>query len=238
MKVTLLGDELTFPPVDVAEDHGLLAVGGDLSPARLLAAYAHGAFPWFMEGEPILWWSPAERAVLPLERLKVHKSLRNELNRQRYRVTMDQDFEGVVRGCQRAPRDGEGTWISDDIVRAYVELHSHGVAHSVETWHEGQLVGGLYGVSLGRMFFGESMFSSATNASKVALVALVKWLKARGFGPLDCQIMNDHLASLGVQAWTREAFQAALDTHLHAGPTLLGPWTLHGAPSGEPTPHA
>jgi leucyl/phenylalanyl-tRNA---protein transferase len=225
MKIHLLDDDLHFPPVEEAGEHGLLAVGGDLSAARLLAAYEHGAFPWFMPDDPILWWAPFERAVLPAQGLKVSKSMRNELNRNRYRVTLDRAFEDVVRGCQTAPRDGEGTWISDDIVSAYLALHELGVAHSIEAWDGDTLAGGLYGVSLGRMFFGESMFSKATNASKVAFVKLVRWLELRGFGPVDCQIMNPHLASMGVQPWPREAFQTALNKHLHSGATLQGPWT-------------
>ena len=233
MKVHVLDADLHFPPVNVAGEHGLLAVGGDLSSARLLAAYEHGAFPWFMEEDPILWWAPPERAVLPVLELKVSKSMRNELNRKRYRITMDRAFEEVVRGCQHAPRDGEGTWITDDIVQAYVNLHDLGLAHSVEAWDRDNLVGGLYGVSLGRMFFGESMFSTATNASKVAFAHLVRWLALKGFGPVDCQIMNPHLASLGATLWTREDFQTQLTHFLHAGPTLKGPWTafeseLHG----------
>lgn len=225
MKVHVLDADLQFPPVQAAGEHGLLAVGGDLSSARLLAAYEHGAFPWFMQEDPILWWAPSERAVLPVHELKVSKSMRNELNRRRYRITLDRNFESVVRGCQHAPRDGEGTWISEDIVTAYVELHQLGLAHSVEAWQGDELVGGLYGVSLGRMFFGESMFSKATNASKVAFVHLVRWLALRGFGPVDCQIINPHLESLGAKLWDREAFQTQLTHFLHAGPTLKGPWT-------------
>lgn len=233
MKVHVLDADLHFPPVNVAGEHGLLAVGGDLSSARLLTAYEHGAFPWFMEEDPILWWAPPERAVLPVLEFKVSKSMRNELNRKRYRITLDRAFEEVVRGCQHAPRDGEGTWITDNIVQAYVNLHDLGLAHSVEAWDGDNLVGGLYGVSLGRMFFGESMFSTATNASKVAFVHLVRWLALKGFGPVDCQIMNPHLASLGATLWTREDFQTQLTHFLHAGPTLKGPWTafeseLHG----------
>lgn len=225
MKVHVLDADLHFPPVEEAGEHGLLAVGGDLTPGRLLAAYEHGAFPWFMEDDPILWWAPAERAVLPAMGLHVSKSMRNELNRQRYHITLDRDFEGVIRGCQSAPRDGDGTWISEDIVTAYLSLHELGVAHSVETWKDDELVGGLYGVSLGRMFFGESMFSTATNASKVAFVKLVRWLALRGFGPVDCQIMNPHLESLGVQSWPREDFQSELQRFLHSAPTLKGSWT-------------
>tara|TARA_B100000963_G_C22516900_1_gene621097 strand:+ start:321 stop:1073 length:753 start_codon:yes stop_codon:yes gene_type:complete len=225
MKVHVLDSNVQFPPVNVAGEHGLLALGGDLSSNRLLAAYEHGAFPWFMSEDPILWWAPPERAVLPLGDLKVSKSMRNELNKKRYRVTMDRAFEAVVRGCQHAPRDGEGTWITEEIIQAYVELNHLGLAHSVETWQGDKLVGGLYGVSLGRMFFGESMFSTATNASKVAFVRLVRWLRLKGFGPVDCQIMNPHLASLGAKLWSREEFQTQLSHFLQSGPTLHGPWT-------------
>ena len=227
MKIHLLDADLHFPPVSAAGDHGLLAVGGDLSPARLMAAYEHGTFPWFMEDEPIMWWAPSERAVLPAQGLKVTKSMRNILNRRPFRITMDRCFEEVVRQCQQAPRDGEGTWITDDIVDAYVALHDLGVAHSVEAWRDDELVGGLYGVSLGRMFFGESMFSTQSNASKVAFIQLVRWLALNGFGPVDCQIMNPHLASLGAEPWPRAQFQTQLSLFLHAAPTMKGPWTPH-----------
>ena len=225
MKVHVLDGDLQFPPVELAGEHGLLAAGGDLSPSRLLAAYEHGAFPWYMEGDPILWWSPPERAVLPLANLNVSKSMRNELNRSRYTITFDQSFESVIRGCQAAPRDGEGTWISNEMVEAYLRLHELGVAHSVEAWSGKSLVGGLYGVSLGRMFFGESMFSSATNASKVAFIHLVRWLSSQGFGPIDCQIMNPHLESLGATTWPRAKFQTELAHYLHLAPTMKGSWS-------------
>ena len=146
MRIHLLDDGMEFPPVTDAGEEGLLAIGGDLSPARLLAAYEHGVFPWFMEEDPIMWWSPPVRAMLPLDALRVSKSMRNVLNQKRFRVTMDQDFEGVIRGCQRAPRDGEGTWISDEVVEAYLKLHELGSAHSVEVWQGDALAGGLYGV--------------------------------------------------------------------------------------------
>ena len=195
MKVHVLDADLHFPPVNVAGEHGLLAVGGDLSSARLLAAYEHGAFPWFMEEDPILWWAPPERAVLPVLELKVSKSMRNELNRKRYRITLDRAFEEVVRGCRHAPRDGEGTWITDDIVQAYVNLHDLGLAHSVEAWDGDNLVGGLYGVSLGRMFFGKACFRRPPTPPKwPSYTSCGGWSSkdwARG-----CQIMNPHLASL------------------------------------------
>ena len=178
---------------------------------------------------------PLKNALCSIIGLKVSKACSRRLNKNRYRITMDRAFERVIRGCQEAPRDGEGTWITDDIVRAYVDLHALGLAHSVEAWKGDELVGGLYGVSLGRMFFGESMFSTATNASKVAFVHLVRWLAVKGFGPVDCQIMNPHLASLGATTWPREAFQVQLAHFLHAGPTLKGPWTAY---ESELTGHA
>ena len=158
MKIHLLDADLHFPPVSAAGDHGLLAVGGDLSPARLMAAYEHGTFPWFMEDEPIMWWAPPERAVLPAQGLKVTKSMRNILNRRPFRITMDRCFEEVVRQCQQAPRDGEGTWITDDIVDAYVALHDLGVAHSVEAWRDDELVGGLYGSPWDGCFLAKACF--------------------------------------------------------------------------------
>lgn len=227
MKVTVLDSDLQFPPVEMAEEHGILAVGGDLEPATLISAYEHGAFPWFMPEDPLLWWAPPERAVLPVGGIRVSKSMRNELNRQRYKLTLDRAFEQVIRGCQCAPREGEGTWITDDIVRAYLRLHDLGIAHSVEVWQNDEVVGGLYGVSLGRMFFGESMFSAAVNASKVAFVQLARWLESEGFGPVDCQIMNPHLASMGVENWSRANYQEVLAKYLHKAPTLKGSWTHH-----------
>ena len=224
MNIYVLDNDLHFPPVEEAGAHGLLAVGGDLQPARLLAAYEHGAFPWFMEDDPIMWWAPLERAVLPTMGLKVSKSMRNELNRGRYRITLDRAFEGVIRGCQTAPRDGEGTWITDDIVDAYLALHELGGSFRGSVGSRpacGRIVRRLPRSDV----FGESMFSTSTNASKVAFVQFVRWLTMRGFGPIDCQIMNPHLASLGAEIWSREAFQIQMKQFLHAGPTLKGTWS-------------
>ncbi len=201
-----------FPPVESATPEGLLAVGGDLSSDRLLAAYRHGIFPWYSPGQPILWWSPDPRAVLYPENLKIARSLRQTLKRGHLHVTFDSCFREVMLACA-APREqnpGGGTWISDAMVEAYAQLHELGYAHSVETWHDNRLVGGLYGVALGGVFFGESMFARATDASKVALVALVSQLRTWGFVLIDCQIPSAHLTSLGAEEITRSAFLAEL----------------------------
>jgi leucyl/phenylalanyl-tRNA--protein transferase len=228
MKVTLLDDSNEFPPVSSADKSGIVAVGGDLSAARLLSAYENGIFPWFNPGEMIMWWSPEERGIIPLDGLKVHKSMRNELNRMRYNVTYDTCFKDVITQCSKSFR-GETTqpetWIGDSMIHSYLELHKLGIAHSVEVWKDSELVGGLYGVSIGRMFFGESMFSKATNASKIGLFNLVEKLKKWGFGPIDCQMMNPHLESLGAIPISRSEFQNILDQHLSSGKTLLGAWT-------------
>jgi len=228
MKVTLLDDSNEFPPVSSADKSGIVAVGGDLSAARLLSAYENGIFPWFNPGEMIMWWSPEERGIIPLDGLKVHKSMRNELNRMRYTVTYDTCFQDVITQCSNSFRGEQTqpeTWIGQNMINAYLELHKLGVAHSVEVWKGAELVGGLYGVSIGRMFFGESMFSKATNASKIGLFNLVEKLKNWGFGPIDCQMMNPHLESLGAIPKSRAEFQNILDKHLSSGKTVLGNWT-------------
>ena len=206
----------TFPPVESATPEGLLAIGGDLSGERLLAAYRRGIFPWYNPGQPILWWSPDPRAVLYPEKLKISRSLRKTLKRGQRRVTFDTCFREVMLACA-APReqypDG-GTWITDDMVEAYTRLHEMGYAHSVETWYESRLVGGLYGVALGGVFFGESMFARATDASKVALVALVKKLCEWKFVLVDCQIPSVHLTSLGAEEIPRSVFLTELERAL------------------------
>jgi leucyl/phenylalanyl-tRNA--protein transferase len=202
-----------FPPVESATPEGLLAVGGDLSSERLLAAYRHGIFPWYNPGQPILWWSPDPRAVLYPEKLKISRSLRKTLKRGHLRVTFDNCFREVMLACA-APREqypGGGTWITDDMVEAYAQLHEMGYAHSIETWHENRLVGGLYGVALGGVFFGESMFARETDASKVALVALVSKLREWKFVLVDCQIPSAHLTSLGAEEIPRSAFLNELE---------------------------
>ncbi len=197
-----------FPPPATAlrEPNGLLAAGGDLSPQRLLAAYRQGIFPWFNEGEPVLWWSPDPRMVLFPGELKVSRSLRKTLKNHRYEVRADTSFRAVMAACA-APREAQGgTWISEAMIAAYSDLHELGFAHSVETWVDGELVGGLYGVAMGRMFYGESMFSRQTDTSKIAFVHLVRQLERWHFGMIDCQMKTSHLASLGAREISRAEF--------------------------------
>ncbi len=200
--------------------NGLLAAGGDLSVARLLEAYRHGIFPWFSAGEPILWWSPDPRMVLFPNEFKISNSLRKTLRNGRYEVRFDSAFEQVMRACA-APRKGDssgGTWIHDEMIAAYSELHRLGHTHSVETWIEGELAGGLYGVALGRMFFGESMFSRRTDASKIALAHLAAQLEKWNFGMIDCQMNTPHLASLGAREIPRKEFIARLQDLINCSP--------------------
>lgn len=214
-----------FPPLESAliEPNGLLAAGGDLSSRRLLAAYARGIFPWFNPGEPILWWSPDPRMVLFPDEFKVSRSLRKRLARDDYTVRADTAFAEVMSACA-APRDGQrGTWISDEMRAAYSALHELGVAHSIETWMEGELVGGLYGIALGRMFYGESMFMRRTDASKLALAHLVARLKSWGFGMIDCQMETAHLASLGARPIPRSEFAQRLAALVNL-PSQTGHW--------------
>ena len=202
-----LTKELYFPPVDEATYEGILAIGGDLSTERLLLAYRNGIFPWFNEEEPILWWSPPERMVVVPQLYKVSKSIRNLLNRQQFDVTFNQDFRSVIRNCQQIARKGQdGTWITQDIIDSYTKLHELGHVQSVEVWQNGELVGGLYGVDLGHVFCGESMFSKVSNASKIAFVTLVQYLKDHNYKLLDCQIHNEYLEQLGAFEISRETF--------------------------------
>jgi leucyl/phenylalanyl-tRNA--protein transferase len=202
-----------FPDVGLAlrEPDGLLAVGGDLSTERILAAYRRGIFPWYSEEQPILWWSPDPRTVLFPAALKVSRSLRKTLNRQRFRVTLDTAFDDVITACAEPRARSVGTWITRDMADAYCRLHAQGFAHSVECWLEQRLVGGLYGLAMGRVFFGESMFSREPDASKVAFCHLVRQLAAWGFGLIDCQVYSGHLASLGAQEIPRSDFVRHLD---------------------------
>lgn len=198
-----------FPPVEQAlrEPDGLLAVGGDLAPERILSAYRHGIFPWFSPGQPILWWSPDPRAVLFPEKLKVSRSLRKTLNKGSFHVTFDSAFHEVIRACADTPRrDQPGTWITPEMQQAYIRLHQLGHAHSAESWQGEELVGGLYGIRLGRVFYGESMFSRRTDASKVAFVHLVRRLQEEGVELIDCQVTTEHLLSLGAEAIPRRRF--------------------------------
>lgn len=206
-----LTKELYFPPVDEASPDGVLAVGGDLSTERLLLAYNSGIFPWFDEDEPILWWSPPERMVLFFEDLKVSKSMRNILNQKKFRVTFNTAFKEVITNCKKiARKDQPGTWITDDMIEAYCKLNDEGIAKSVEVWENDELVGGLYGVDLGHIFCGESMFSKVSNASKVGFIHLAKHLEQNNYRILDCQVYNDHLASLGCMEIDRDDFMLVL----------------------------
>ena len=203
----LVSDELFFPPVEHSNAEGILAMGGDLNPERLILAYKSGVFPWFNPGEPIIWWSPNPRMVLFLEEFKISKSMRNILNRNTFDVTFNQNFREVLLNCKSIKRVGQyGTWITDDMVEAYTKLHDLGIAKSVEVWQNGILVGGLYGIDLGHVFCGESMFATVSNASKVAFVALVNQLKASNYSLLDCQVYNEHLESLGCREIKRDIF--------------------------------
>lgn len=229
MPVYRLSSALAFPSPELADPSGLLAVGGDLSPDRLLLAYMHGIFPWFSEGDPILWHAPPERMVLYPDELRVNRSLRKTLRRGTYEVRLDTAFAEVISACQCLPRaDQDGTWITDDMLQAYVRLHELGFAHSVESWHEGELVGGLYGVSVGAVFCGESMFSLMSDASKVALCQLVAHLKAWDFALIDCQVHTPLLASLGARLIPRASYGAQLARAVKA-PMRRGRWSLNAA---------
>jgi len=202
-----LSKELFFPPVSETDSHGILAIGGDLSPERLVLAYKSGIFPWFEEGEPIFWWSPNFRMVLFPEELVVSKSMRNILNRNIFTVTFNRNFREVISNCQKMKRDGQnGTWITNDMIEAYCKLNELGIAKSVEVWQNDELAGGLYGIDLGHVFCGESMFSRVSNASKVAFITLVNYLKSANYKVLDCQVYNEHLESLGCREIDRTDF--------------------------------
>lgn len=227
MTIPWLGHGDSFPPAESAlrDPDGLLAAGGDLSTDRLMAAYAQGIFPWFGEHDPVLWWSPDPRAVLWVQDVHVSRSLRRALRSADYRVTADTAFSSVVAACA-APRDADGgTWITSGMAEAYDRLALLGHAHSVEVWSGSTLVGGLYGVALGRMFYGESMFSRRSDASKIALVYLVRQLEAWGFELIDCQVASTHLVSLGARTIPRSAFLRAID-RLTKLPSVPSPWTL------------
>jgi len=219
-------DEIAFPHPELADPNGILAVGGDLSPERLLLAYEWGIFPWFNPNEPILWWSPDPRFVLFPDELRISKSMRPYFNQRKFEVTFDKEFERVIRACQQIKRDKQlgGTWITEDMVQAYCKLHELGYAHSVEVWQEGELVGGLYGISLGKVFFGESMFTTVSNASKFGFISLVRQLKAWDFKLIDCQQKTRHLASLGARSVDRGLFLEYLERNAMEE-TLVGKWT-------------
>jgi leucyl/phenylalanyl-tRNA--protein transferase len=229
MPVFRLDKRLLFPPVDLAE-RGLLAVGGDLSPERLVLAYSSGIFPWYDEEQPILWHSPDPRMVLRASSLRVSRSLRRVIRKQAYRLSLDTAFDRVIEACASTRRPGQrGTWITKEMKKAYGTLHRRGLAHSAEAWSGDRLVGGLYGVSLGAAFFGESMFAHAPDASKVAFVALVEQLQSWGIDLIDCQVHTEHLARFGAEEWPRDAYLRALRGALKQ-PTRQGRWSFSDAP--------
>jgi leucyl/phenylalanyl-tRNA--protein transferase len=229
MAIYRLGQDIAFPPPGEAEPNGLLAVGGDLQPERLILAYTMGIFPWFDEERPILWHSPDPRMVLVPSDLAVSRNLRRVLKQAAFAVTLDTSFGQVIRSCAAAPRKHDpGTWITQDMVDAYERLFELGFAHSAEVWRDGELVGGLYGVSLGGCFFGESMFTLCDNASKVAFVTLVRQLEAWDFDIVDCQIYSEHLARFGAAPWSRRRFLEALEASLGRS-TRRGRWRFDTA---------
>ncbi|MEM6377729.1 MAG: leucyl/phenylalanyl-tRNA--protein transferase [Bacteroidota bacterium] len=222
----LAEDSLAFPPVHLANEDGLLAIGGDLSPQRLLNAYQQGIFPWFSEEDPILWWTPDPRFVLYPAELKVSKSMRPYFNQKKFTWTMDQDFRAVIYNCQQMYRPGQGgTWITEEMLEAYRTLHELGFAHSVEVWEGTELVGGLYGIALGKIFFGESMFAKASNASKFGFIALVRQLESWGYTLIDCQQKTRHLGSLGAKSIPRSTFYEHLQNNPLAE-TQRGKWQI------------
>lgn len=224
MPVYRLTRRIAFPPPDHATPDGLLAVGGDLSSERLLLAYQLGIFPWYEEGQPILWWSPDPRLVLDLEDFRITTRLRRTLRKGTFKVTFDTAFAEVIRACAEVPRKGQdGTWITQEMEQAYIGLHQEGYAHSAESWLNNELVGGVYGVSLGRCFFGESMFFRKTDASKVAFATLVHQLKGWGFHMIDAQVTTRHLLTLGAKEIPRTLFLKRLHMSLRF-PTLRGKW--------------
>ena len=234
MPIFRLDKRLAFPPPHLADDNGILAVGGDLAPERLLLAYSIGIFPWYSEDLPIIWHSPDPRMVLTPELLHVPRSLRKAMRKRPYEIRLDTAFARVIEACASAPReDQDGTWITDEMRDAYIELHRLGLAHSAEAWRDGELVGGLYGVSLGGAFFGESMFAHAPDASKIAFITLARQLDAWDIGLIDCQVYTEHLARFGAEEWPRERFLDVLARALDQ-PTRVGPWQLEEAQGAPP----
>jgi len=217
-----------FPPPRLADPTGLLAVGGDLTVGRLVNAYSSGIFPWFSEGEPLLWWSPDPRLVLYPAALKISKSLRRAINRRLFNIRFDTAFREVITTCATVKRKGdEGTWITGDMIEAYCALHDVGLAHSVEAWAGGELAGGLYGVAIGQCFSGESMFTEISNAAKIALVYLVKFLESNHFKLIDCQMTTPNLVRFGAEEIPRRRFLSELKSAI-VEPTVKGPWLFEG----------
>ena len=209
--MVLLGKELVFPPVEMASTEGILAFGGDLQPQRLMLAYQSGIFPWYNEGEPIIWYSPDMRMVLFPEELYISKSMRRLMAKNEFILTWNKAFEQVIDQCQKSPRkDQLGTWITEEMKQAYIKLHKMGFAKSIEVWHEDKLIGGLYGIDLGHVFCGESMFSKVSNTSKLAFIHLVQELQKKDYKLIDCQVYNEHLESLGAREIPRQEFMGFL----------------------------
>ncbi|MGB1217808.1 MAG: leucyl/phenylalanyl-tRNA--protein transferase, partial [Saprospiraceae bacterium] len=225
MPIYWLSDEIGFPDPHLTGQEGIFAVGGDLSAKRLLLAYKIGAFPWFNPEDPILWWCPDPRFVVFPNEIKVSKSMRPYFNQQKFKVTFDQNFEAVINGCQKTFRPGQGgeTWLTEVMKDAYTELHNLGLCHSVEVWQGDEIVAGLYGISLGKCFFGESMFSTVNNASKFGFITLVRLLEKKGFWLIDCQQGTDHLISMGARGIPREEFLEFMEKNSHEK-TLRGDW--------------
>ncbi len=221
-------DNIAFPPPEMADPDGVLAVGGDLSPRRLILAYSMGIFPWYSDDEPIVWWSPDPRSVMFPKDLKISKSMKQVLKKGTFTITFDQDFKSVIAACGKTYRPNQfgGTWITSEMLQAYCQLHELGLAHSVEVWNDQQeLVGGLYGIALGKCFFGESMFTRVSNASKTGYIALVQQLIEWDYQLIDCQVHNNHLESLGSQEIPRKTFLSLLEKHLQHE-TLQSKWTF------------
>ena len=224
MAIYSLIDEIIFPGPNLADEDGLLAVGGDLTPERLIQAYANGIFPWYSEGEPILWWSPNPRMVLFPEKFKISKSLKQSIRNKDFEVYFDKDFKSIINNCAKSNRkEGDGTWITKEMQEAYIKLHDAGFAHSVETYQAGKLVGGLYGISLGKAFFGESMFHKERDASKIALYFLIERMKEWNFSFIDVQQETNHLKSLGAESIPRTDFLELLKEALKF-PVVKGKW--------------
>ena len=224
MPVFQLTDKVTFPDPRLADESGILAIGGDLNPERLLLAYRMGIFPWFNDDDPLLWWSPDPRMVLFPDHLKISKSMKQVMRSNAFTVTIDTNFRSVITNCQQQPRPGQdGTWITSDILEAYIKLHEMGHAHSIEVWQNNELVGGLYGVALGTCFTGESMFSKASNASKAGFIYLVELLRKKNYKMIDCQLYTKHLASLGAFEIDRSQFLNKLIQCLDQ-PGIPGSW--------------
>ena len=210
MPVFKLSEELIFPNPELSEEDGLLAVGGDLSLERLILAYSNGIFPWYNEGDPILWWCPKPRFILIPSEIKISKSMRKIIKKEEFKVTFNNDFIGVISNCKEIREKQEGTWITEDMKKAYINLYNNGYAMSVETYYNDELVGGLYGVKIGKCYFGESMFSKMSNASKIALIALAEKLRKEGFSFIDCQMHTNHLESMGGKFVSWDQFKIML----------------------------